>query len=165
MNRQLLYRNSYLLVKVYVLGVTEKRINNLEILFELVLSMESLNIARSAEGHAAKAGVDKWVLIQENTFRNWVNEQLRPAGLEVSNLEEDFDDGVKLCALIQALQGKRVRANKSVKNQHQQLANVAEALTAIANDNIRLVNIGKTLHVVSLICQPGLHIVVLYPGH
>jgi len=112
--------------------------------------MESLNIARSAEGHAAKAGVDKWVLIQENTFRNWVNEQLRPAGLEVSNLEEDFDDGVKLCALIQALQGKRVRANKSVKNQHQQLANVAEALTAIANDNIRLVNIGKTLHVVSL---------------
>lgn len=105
--------------------------------------MESHNIARSREGHAAQAGVDKWVLIQENTFRNWVNEQLRPAGLEVNDFEEDFDNGVKLCALIQALQGKRIRVIKNPRNHHQQLANVAEALTAIANDNIRLVNIGK----------------------
>lgn len=105
--------------------------------------MESHNIARSREGHAAQAGVDKWVLIQENTFRNWVNEQLRPAGMEVSNLEEDFDSGVKLCALIEALQGKRIRVIKNPRNQHQNLANVAGALTAIANDNIRLVNIGK----------------------
>ncbi|XP_052782579.1 filamin-B-like isoform X2 [Mya arenaria] len=104
--------------------------------------MESINIARSLKGHAAQAGVDKWILIQENTFRNWVNEQLRSGGLEVDNLEEDFDSGVKLCALIQALQGKRIRMIKNVRNQHQQLANVAEALQAIANDNIKLVNIG-----------------------
>lgn len=105
--------------------------------------MESHNIARSREGHAAQAGVDKWVLIQENTFRNWVNEQLRPAGHEVNNLENDFDDGVRLCALISALQSKRIRVIKNPRNHHQQLANVAEALTAIANDNIKLVNIGK----------------------
>ncbi|KAL4220761.1 hypothetical protein ACF0H5_021155 [Mactra antiquata] len=104
--------------------------------------MESHNIARTREGHAAQAGVDKWVLIQENTFRNWVNEQLRPAGQEVNNLEEDFDSGVRLCALIQALQGKRIRAINNPRNHHQQLANVATALTAIADDNIKLVNIG-----------------------
>lgn len=108
--------------------------------------MESHNIARTREGHAAQAGVDKWVLIQENTFRNWVNEQLRPAGQEVNNLEEDFDNGARLCALIQALQGKRIRAIKDPKNHHQQLANVANALTAIADDNIKLVNIGNLLY-------------------
>ena len=104
--------------------------------------MESHNIARSREGHAAQAGVDKWVLIQENTFRNWVNEQLRSGGNEVENLENDFDDGVRLVALVSALQGKRIRVIKNARNHHQQLANVAEALTAIANDNIKLVNIG-----------------------
>ena len=100
-------------------------------------------MARSLKGHAATSGVDKWVAIQENTFRNWVNEQLRIMDMEVNNLEEDFDDGVRLCALLESLQGKRVRVIKKPKNHHQQLANVAEALTAIANDNIRLVNIGK----------------------
>ncbi|XP_052216529.1 filamin-B-like isoform X2 [Dreissena polymorpha] len=104
--------------------------------------MESHNIARTKEGHAAQAGVDKWILIQENTFRNWVNEQLRPGGMEVISLDSEFDDGVKLCLLIQSLQGKRIRVIKNPKNHHQQLANVTEALQAIANDNIKLVNIG-----------------------
>lgn len=100
-------------------------------------------MARSLKGHAATSGVDKWVAIQENTFRNWVNEQLKIMDMEVNNLEEDFDSGVRLCALLEALQGKRIRVIKNPKNHHQQLANVGEALTAIANDNIRLVNIGK----------------------
>lgn len=104
--------------------------------------METHDIARSLKGHAANAGVDKWVMIQENTFRNWVNEQLRSGGMEVENLENDFDSGVLLCGLISALQGKRIRVIKSPKNQHQQLANVSEALAAIAHDNIKLVNIG-----------------------
>lgn len=105
--------------------------------------MESHNIARTREGHAAQPGMqDKWVLIQENTFRNWVNEQLKSAGLEVNNLENDFDDGARLCALISSLQGKRIPVIKNTRNHHQQLANVTQALTAIAQDNIRLVNIG-----------------------
>ena len=107
--------------------------------------MDSNVIARSLKGHAATSGVDKWVAIQENTFRNWVNEQLKMMDMEVNNLEEDFDNGIRLCALIEALQGKRIRVIKNPRNHHQQLANVAEALTAIANDNIRLVNIGKIL--------------------
>jgi len=111
--------------------------------------METHNLARSREGHAAKAGVDKWILIQDNTFKNWVNEQLRTAGVEVTNLEADFDDGVRLCLLIQALQGKRFRIIKNPKNHHQQLANATEALQAISNDNIKLVNIGKSCLVLS----------------
>ena len=98
--------------------------------------------ARTLQGHAARAGVDKWILIQENTFRNWVNEQLRTAGMSVEDLETDFDNGCRLCALIESLQGKRVKVIKNPRNPHQQLENVSQALTAIANDNIRLVNIG-----------------------
>ena len=104
--------------------------------------MDSRAEARSIKGHAATSGVDKWVLIQNNTFRNWVNEQLNPPLVEVTDFEKDFDDGVKLCALISALQGKEIKHNKNPKNHHQRLANVGVALAAIADDNIRLVNIG-----------------------
>ncbi|KAL3847644.1 hypothetical protein ACJMK2_018546 [Sinanodonta woodiana] len=108
--------------------------------------MDARASARSREGHAASAGVaDKWVLIQENTFRNWVNEQLRPMNMTVTDFEKDFENGVKLCALITVLQGKSPgRVIQSPKNPHQELENVALALSAIANDNIRLVNIGKS---------------------
>lgn len=45
--------------------------------------------ARSAEGTAAKAMAikgheDLWVEIQANTFRNWVNENLKPVNIKVS---------------------------------------------------------------------------------
>ncbi|XP_062567856.1 filamin-C-like isoform X1 [Saccostrea cucullata] len=106
--------------------------------------------ALSKEGHAAMSmrdGSDRWILIQKNTFTNWVNEQLRVAGVEttdfVTELENDFDTGVKLCFLVQGLQGKKVgRIIKKPLNHHQQLENVTIALNAIANDNVRLVNIG-----------------------
>lgn len=45
-------------------------------------------VARSPEGTAAKGmnvrGNDLWVEIQANTFRNWVNEHLKDAGMQVS---------------------------------------------------------------------------------
>ncbi|KAK3589648.1 hypothetical protein CHS0354_015146 [Potamilus streckersoni] len=106
--------------------------------------MDARASARSREGHAASAGVaDKWVLIQENTFRNWVNEQLRPKNMAIADFEKDFENGVKLCALITVLQGKSPgKVIQTPRNPHQELENVALALSAIANDNIRLVNIG-----------------------
>ncbi|XP_056004557.1 filamin-C-like isoform X2 [Ostrea edulis] len=106
--------------------------------------------AISREGHAAMSmrdGSDRWILIQQNTFTNWVNEQLRVSGIEttefIKDLGTDFDTGVKLCQLVESLQGKKIgRIIKKPMNHHQQLENVTIALTAIANDNVRLVNIG-----------------------
>lgn len=45
-------------------------------------------VARSPEGTAAKGmqikgKEDLWVEIQANTFRNWVNEHLRPVNMKV----------------------------------------------------------------------------------
>lgn len=105
-------------------------------------------VARSTAGHAArgmkiKDQDDMWVSIQHHTFRNWVNVQLRDAGLKVEDLSEDLRDGVALVTLVEALQNRKLRKVKKVMNQHQALENVTTALNAIAEDGIKLVNIGK----------------------
>nr|XP_045601850.1 filamin-A-like isoform X1 [Procambarus clarkii] len=105
-------------------------------------------LARSAEGHAAKGmrikdQEDMWVEIQHHTFRNWVNVQLRDTGIRVENLSEDLCDGLALVTLVEVLQKRRLRKVKRVLNQHQALENVTTALNAIADDGIKLVNIGN----------------------
>lgn len=108
--------------------------------------------ALSREGHAAMSMKDssaRWILIQQNTFTNWVNEQLRVSGIEttefVKDLEHDFQTGVRLCQLVESLQGKKIgRIIKKPMNHHQELENVTIALNAISNDNVRLVNIGMS---------------------
>lgn len=108
--------------------------------------------ALSREGHAAMSMKDssaRWILIQQNTFTNWVNEQLRVSGIEttefVKDLEHDFQTGVRLCQLVESLQGKKIgRIIKKPLNHHQELENVTIALNAISNDNVRLVNIGMS---------------------
>ena len=107
-------------------------------------------VARSAQGHAAKGmkikdQEDMWVSIQHNTFRNWVNVQIRDTGLKVEDLSEDLRDGVALVTLVETLQKRKLRKIKKVMNQHQALENVTTALNAIADDDIKLVNIGKKL--------------------
>ncbi|KAK7485457.1 hypothetical protein BaRGS_00023267, partial [Batillaria attramentaria] len=102
--------------------------------------------ARSREGRglSVRSGdSDKWITIQKNTFMNWVNLQLQGSGHVVDDFEQDFDDGVKLCALVESLQNRKIgKVIKKPINQHQSLENVTLALKAIAEDNVRLVNIG-----------------------
>lgn len=106
-------------------------------------------LARSTEGHAArgmqiKGHEDVWVEIQANTFRNWVNENL-PANMRVADLSQDLCTGVRLCTLVENLQGHPIRPawNKRPMNQHHYLENVTAALNAIEQDGVKLVNIGK----------------------
>ena len=103
--------------------------------------------ARSPRGHAAfsmRGTDDRWVVIQLNTFRNWVSEQLRRSNCEIEDLQMDFSDGTKLCKLVEALQGKSVgRFVPRPMNQLQALENCTIALAAITRDNIKLVNIGR----------------------
>lgn len=107
------------------------------------------NRARSREGHAAapmgiKDDDQRWVQIQQKTFTNWVNEQLKSVGKRVDNLQTDFQDGLNLIALIEVLQGRRIgKAFQGPVNQHQMLENVQLSLNAMMDDNIKLVNIGE----------------------
>jgi len=97
-----------------------------------------------------------WIDIQLKTFTNWVNEQLKPTGLTIRNLQEDFANGLMLIALVECLQSntpdsansyrqkRPLKRNHSPINQHQCIENVQDALNAIASYNIKLVNIGKS---------------------
>ena len=107
-------------------------------------------VARSPEGHAArsmsiKGMEDVWIRIQANTFKNWVNENLKDASSvrQVESLEEDFRDGTVLAALVETLQKRRLRYNKKPQNQHHEIENITIALDAIKEDGIKLVNIGR----------------------
>lgn len=63
---------------------------------------------------------------------------------QVVDLVEDLRDGTVLCALVEALQGRRLKGwSSKPSNQHQQLDNVTTALQAIEDDGVKLVNIGK----------------------
>ncbi|KAL8618839.1 hypothetical protein ACOMHN_000846 [Nucella lapillus] len=85
----------------------------------------------------------RWVDIQKKTFANWCNEQLSAGGRSVQDLDTDFCDGVKLVALIEALQFRKIgRVYKKPVSRIQMLQNVALAIQAIRDDHIRLVNIG-----------------------
>lgn len=108
-------------------------------------------VARSPEGHAAKGmsikgNEDLWIDIQANTFRNWINEHLKSVDMRVINLATDFADGTKLCALVEVLQKRILKPhwNRKPGNQHQYLENVSCALNAVAEDGVKLVNIGKS---------------------
>ena len=58
----------------------------------------------------AQGNDNHWIQIQQSTFCNWINAQLQQVdGLRVDDLQHDFCDGIKLCALIETLQ-VRVRA-------------------------------------------------------
>lgn len=107
-------------------------------------------VARSPEGTAAKGmnirgNEDLWVEIQANTFRNWVNEHLKETGRRVNDLSTDFSDGTHLCALVEALQKKKLKPqwNARPTNHHQFLENASTALNAIEADGVKLVNIGN----------------------
>lgn len=86
----------------------------------------------------------QWIQIQKDTFANWVNEQLKSKGTEVKDLRTDFGDGVKLVTLVEALRRQTLPGTVSKPtNQYEKLQNITVALEAIANDNVRIINIGK----------------------
>ena len=104
--------------------------------------------ARSPAGHAAfsmRGTDDRWVLIQVNTFTNWVNEQLKSKDMRVDDLRVDLSDGIRLSSLMEVLQ-KKTKIGRVIRkplNQHHYLENVTLAINAMQNDGIKLVNIGE----------------------
>lgn len=62
---------------------------------------------------------------------------------------EDFRDGTVLCSLVEALQGRKLKGwSQKPTNQHHKLENVTNALQAIENDGVKLVNIGMTITII-----------------
>lgn len=86
----------------------------------------------------------QWKRIQKNTFTRWANEHLKLQSQEISNLESDLSDGLRLIKLIEVLSGKVLpRHNKKPNFRSQKLENVSVALQFLEEQSIRIVNIGK----------------------
>lgn len=85
-----------------------------------------------------------WKRMQEKTFTNWVNEQLKVQKMAISNLSTDFADGVIMIVLLEVLSQKKVgKYNKKPKMRVQQSENIEKVLAFIKSEGIRLVNIGE----------------------
>ena len=110
-------------------------------LFSLILSLFR---EVSSEDYVTASPYDNWIIIEKQTFTNWINEQLRSLGDPVEELPTDFQNGVKLCKLVGELQGRNIPVNEIPQNDDQVFENAKNALSALANDNVTLVEIGKS---------------------
>uniref|UniRef100_A0A914YJC9 Calponin-homology (CH) domain-containing protein n=1 Tax=Panagrolaimus superbus TaxID=310955 RepID=A0A914YJC9_9BILA len=109
--------------------------------------MSSIQSSSGSGGIKATEGGErpKWITIQMNTFTNWLNQQLLPGRLRISNLETDLSDGVLLIQVVETLQ-KRICTGKIYRQnptEIQKLMNVQMALDALREDRVKLVNIGS----------------------
>ncbi|XP_072180016.1 filamin-A-like [Diadema setosum] len=92
-----------------------------------------------------------WIEIQQKTFTNWVNEQLRPVDKKVEDLRTDFEDGLLLIALMEALIAsrglpvykKKTSYSKNPKLRVQKMENVSHALHMMERAGIKMVNVGN----------------------
>ncbi|XP_054724113.1 filamin-A-like [Uloborus diversus] len=87
-----------------------------------------------------------WKRIQQNTFTRWANEHLKTVDKNITNLETDLSDGLRLIALVEVLSGRRLpKHNKRPNFRSQKLENVSVALKFLEDDEgIKIVNIDST---------------------
>uniref|UniRef100_A0A915Q2T4 Calponin-homology (CH) domain-containing protein n=1 Tax=Setaria digitata TaxID=48799 RepID=A0A915Q2T4_9BILA len=87
-----------------------------------------------------------WKKIQQNTFTRWVNQKLEPVNVEVTDLETDFEEGLKLIRLVEVLSGRSLgRYSRKVTFRHQKLENISLALKFLENEeHIKIVNIDSS---------------------
>uniref|UniRef100_A0A915A7H3 Calponin-homology (CH) domain-containing protein n=1 Tax=Parascaris univalens TaxID=6257 RepID=A0A915A7H3_PARUN len=87
-----------------------------------------------------------WKIIQQNTFTRWVNQQLKSADVSITDLETDFEDGLKLIRLVEVLSGRSLgKYSKKVAFRSQKLENNALVLNFLENEeHIKIVNIDSS---------------------
>lgn len=85
----------------------------------------------------------KWYEIQEKVFTRWVNDYLEDVDQSIESLKTDFQTGVKLILLLEAISAKEFqRYNKKPRMKFHKMENITMAIEFIKSEGIRLVNIG-----------------------
>ncbi|XP_052286746.1 filamin-A-like isoform X2 [Dreissena polymorpha] len=107
--------------------------------------VRKLHPSSNSEWKLHPSSNSEWVEIQLNTFKNWVNENLKGTGLSVFDLRTDFGDGVLLVTLVESLQRRKLPGCvRTPLHNHEKLHNITLALDAIANDDVTLINIDSS---------------------
>ena len=106
-------------------------------------------IEKEDEISLSEAAIDaEWKRIQKKTFTRWCNEHLKKQGPEflITELGEDFSDGIRLINLLEILSQKKVgRYSKKPRVHAQKMENIELALNFLTKkEGIYLVNIGET---------------------
>ncbi len=82
-----------------------------------------------------EAAIDaEWKRIQKKTFTRWCNEHLKKQDPEfmISEIGEDFSDGISLITLLEVLSQKKVgKYNKKPRVHAQKMENLEKALNFI----------------------------------
>lgn len=90
------------------------------------------------------AAPSHWQDIQTNTFTRWCNDELKKRGFTITDIKNDFKDGVLLVNLMEVISGKSLgRYNKHPRIINQKLENLNIALAFIKSEGIKLVNVGS----------------------
>ncbi|KAI7903198.1 calponin homology domain-containing protein [Cokeromyces recurvatus] len=88
--------------------------------------------------------VNAWTLIQKKTFTKWVNNKLDLKSIpNVTHLNEDLANGVRLIQLLEIISGESLRPyNQNPNMIFQKMENVNKALDFIKQRGVSLTNIG-----------------------
>jgi len=90
----------------------------------------------------------EWKLLQKNIFTRWANEHLKQVNQFVYDIERDFEDGVKLNALVQVLAclkdeyiTEKIKMPKKARFRPQMLDNIQMVLNYVKAEGVPLVNL------------------------
>lgn len=76
------------------------------------------------------------------TFTAWCNSHLRKAGMQIENIETDFQNGLKLMLLLEIIASEQLPKPDRGKMRFHKIANVNKALGFIESKGVQLVSIG-----------------------
>ena len=71
-----------------------------------------------------------------------MNSHLRKVGVQIADIDKDFNDGKNLIALLEVISGDKLERPEKGKMRVHKVSNVNKALRFIASKGVRLANIG-----------------------
>ncbi|KAL5968598.1 Alpha-actinin sarcomeric [Taenia solium] len=83
-----------------------------------------------------------WEIQQKKTFTAWCNSYLRKANTSITDIENDFRDGLKLLQLLETLSEEPLPKPDRGKMRFHMITNVNKALKYIESKGVQLVSIG-----------------------
>eukprot|EP01104_Vermistella_antarctica_P012828 TRINITY_DN3785_c0_g1_i1.p1 TRINITY_DN3785_c0_g1~~TRINITY_DN3785_c0_g1_i1.p1 ORF type:complete len:1558 (-),score=732.09 TRINITY_DN3785_c0_g1_i1:173-4762(-) len=84
-----------------------------------------------------------WERIQQKTFTKWINSHMSKKGLEVTDVQEDFENGIKLVQFLEIIGEDEIKYNKNPRIRIQKIENVNRALEYLKSKNVHLVAISS----------------------
>ncbi|CAF1477539.1 unnamed protein product [Rotaria sordida] len=79
-----------------------------------------------------------WERQQKKTFTAWCNSHLRKVGTSIENIEEDFQNGLKLMLLLEVISNEQLPKPDRGRMRFHKIANVNKALDFIASKGVKL---------------------------